>query len=241
MITTKGVVLHRINYKESSIIATIYTRDFGRQSYVVNGVRKAKSKVSLQLFEPATLLDMEVYPSNKPGLQRAKEFNLMHPEQGLNTDFYRQTIRMFCAELIYKATTDDDAIVDLYSFLETTLLALEHDSEIVADFAPKFIVHLSRYVGFWPENNFSSTHSLFNLKEGRFESALTFDPAHLSPENSQYLAAILGTNFVGKIGYSTNGQSRGEFLEAMIRYYDMHLDKQLNIKSLEVIQSVFSF
>ena len=42
--TTEGIVLHTIKYGESSVIATIYTRDFGRQSYLVNAAHGKHSK-----------------------------------------------------------------------------------------------------------------------------------------------------------------------------------------------------
>ena len=45
--TTEGIVLHFIKYRESSVIATIYTRDFGRQNYLINSAygKKSKNKV----------------------------------------------------------------------------------------------------------------------------------------------------------------------------------------------------
>ena len=63
---TRGIALNYIRYRESSIIAKIYTEAFGIQSYIVNGVRSSKSKTNrIALFQPLTLLDMVVYHKSK--------------------------------------------------------------------------------------------------------------------------------------------------------------------------------
>ena len=52
-------VLHFIKYGESSVITTIFTRDFGRQSYMVNASRNRKSKNKAGLLQPLFLVDIE--------------------------------------------------------------------------------------------------------------------------------------------------------------------------------------
>ena len=53
---TRGIVLVFIRYKESSIIARIYTKDLGLRSYIVNGVRSIKTS-KIAFFQPLTVLD----------------------------------------------------------------------------------------------------------------------------------------------------------------------------------------
>ncbi len=45
MITkTRGLFLSHIKYGETSIICKIFTESLGLQSFIVNGIRKSKSK-----------------------------------------------------------------------------------------------------------------------------------------------------------------------------------------------------
>ncbi len=53
--TTRGIVLHHFKYSEKSIIAKIYTEKFGLQSYIINGVRSAKSKNKAVYLQPLSL------------------------------------------------------------------------------------------------------------------------------------------------------------------------------------------
>ena len=58
---TKGIVISFVKYRETSIIVKIYTEAFGIQTYIENGVRSAKGKNKIALFQPLTLLDLVVY------------------------------------------------------------------------------------------------------------------------------------------------------------------------------------
>jgi len=61
---TRGIVINYIRYRETSVIVNIYTEEFGIQTYIENGVRSAKSKNKIALFQPLTLLDL-VYLSER--------------------------------------------------------------------------------------------------------------------------------------------------------------------------------
>ena len=50
-------ILHQQNYRESSLLLEVLTRDFGRISLIAKGVRKAKSK-SAALLRPFQLLSL---------------------------------------------------------------------------------------------------------------------------------------------------------------------------------------
>ena len=76
MITkTRGIVLNYIKYGDTSIICKIYTEQFGLQSYIINGIRKSKSK-NIGLYQPLNILDLVVYHKKTSGLQRIKESKL---------------------------------------------------------------------------------------------------------------------------------------------------------------------
>src|SRR5688572_22833392 len=71
---TKGIVLKTVKYGETSLVVTVFTELFGVQTYMVNGVRSAKRVGSKAiLFQPAAILDMEVYHNEQRAMQRIKE------------------------------------------------------------------------------------------------------------------------------------------------------------------------
>ena len=59
---TEGIVFRTIKYSETSVIAGIYTEQFGLQSYIINSVRgKGKSNSKSSALAPLSVLNMEVY------------------------------------------------------------------------------------------------------------------------------------------------------------------------------------
>jgi len=70
---TRGIALKVTNYSESSVVAQIFTEEFGLQSFLINGARKPKAKVRASLLQPLHVLDMVVYHKDNKSLQRIAE------------------------------------------------------------------------------------------------------------------------------------------------------------------------
>ena len=70
---TLGIVLRSTDYSDSSIIAKIYTEQFGIQSYLIKGAKRKKASVKSNLFQPLSLLELIVYKKEKKQLQTLKE------------------------------------------------------------------------------------------------------------------------------------------------------------------------
>ena len=57
---TQAIVLHSLKYGETRLIVDMFTRSYGRLSFIVNIPKSSKAKVKKQLFQPLTLLEIEV-------------------------------------------------------------------------------------------------------------------------------------------------------------------------------------
>src|SRR5699024_3748215 len=75
---TRGIAIRTVKYKNSGLIAHIYTEEFGIQHYLVQGLHKTKSKIKDNLFRGLQLLDLEVYHRNTNKLERIREVSLAH-------------------------------------------------------------------------------------------------------------------------------------------------------------------
>ena len=71
--TGEGVVLHSVKYGDNSIIATIYTREWGRQAYMVNVSRSRKSPNKLGILQPLFFINFVAYQKETREVQRIKE------------------------------------------------------------------------------------------------------------------------------------------------------------------------
>ena len=121
---TKGVGLKTTNYSDSSLIAHIFTERFGMQSYLIPGAKRPKSKLSVQLFQPLHLLDMQVYHKESNQLQRIKEARLDSPFQNIPFDIVKSCLCMFIAELLGKSLLHQTTDSPLFNFFYDHLILI---------------------------------------------------------------------------------------------------------------------
>ena len=63
---SEGIMLRTVPYAESSVIARVYTRREGLQSFIMGGARGKSGKAAL--FQPLTLVDLVYYDKHQRGL-----------------------------------------------------------------------------------------------------------------------------------------------------------------------------
>ena len=98
----RGIVIKYIKYQESSIIAQIFTDEYGLTPFMINGIRSPRSKRSIGYFQPFSILDLVAYI--KPGreIQRLSEYKYLIPTHSIQTDIRKSTIVLFLSEILTK-------------------------------------------------------------------------------------------------------------------------------------------
>ncbi len=235
---TKGIVLNHIKYKESSIIVNIYTQLFGRQSYVVNRVRSSKNKGNSVLLQPLTLLDLQVYHRPKAELHRIKDFKLLHPLTSIPFEQNKRAVAFFLTEIMSKVLREEEKNTDLFDFIYHSIEVFDAGVEGDHNFHLFFLFQLSRFLGFGPETGVEDK-GYFDLLNGRYS---TFEPSHGYFIRGEVMAkwqqlAHLDIEGLNQLQLSTT--TRSDLLQALIRYYELHLDGLGQIKSLEVLQMLY--
>lgn len=218
---TKGIVLHNLKYGDSSIIVQIYTREFGRQSYLVNGVRSKKSKIHYNNFQPLTLLDLQVDHKSTRDLQRIRELHISHPFHHIHTNVVKNTIALFVGEVLYRVLTDVESNYALFEYLESAIQVLDYCETGCTNFHLIFLVQFTRFIGIFPENNAELDH---------------YQPENTSVALHDLVDVKLKNLHQLKLGKS----ERNQLIKALIDYYYYHLEGMGKISSLEVLQEVFS-
>lgn len=69
------IVLRKVDYGESGVIATVFSRAHGRMAVMANGARKPKSPFS-GVFDPGCLVEGIAYMKSSRGVQTAKEASI---------------------------------------------------------------------------------------------------------------------------------------------------------------------
>ena len=188
--TTEGIVLHYIKYGESSVIATIYTRDFGRQSYLLNAARSRKSKNKASLLQPLFLIDMVAYQKLSKELHRLKEIKSKHTYQNIAFEIAKSTQTIFLAEILYKTINEQESFPEMFDFIKNALLYFDLMNAGSSNFHLFFLFRLTEYLGFMPDTTNISFEGWFDMKKGAVVPYQPSHPHYANKEVTKYLIEL---------------------------------------------------
>ncbi|MVN78411.1 DNA repair protein RecO [Hymenobacter sp. HMF4947] len=236
-IKTRGIVLSFLKYRETSIIARVYTEQRGVQSYLVNGVRKAKPPGRIALFQPLTLLELVAYVPRQGGsLTRLSEFRCAEPYRSLPYDMRKSSVALFLSEVLGKSVREEEENPALFRFLHDSILAFDEQTVGTENFALLFLLHLANYLGFGAETGGEIIDQVALAGPAPVGSGLGNGPATLRlREFEQYFDELLRAPAGTAI---PNGTVRRELLAVLIRYYQLHVENMGEIKSLDILSEV---
>jgi len=239
LVSTEGIVLHFIKYGESSVIATIYTRDFGRQSYLVNAARSKKSQNKASLLQPLFLVDMIAYQKQSRELHRIKELRSYHVYQNIPFEITKSSLSIFIAEVLYKSINEQESYPEMYDFIKNSLLYFDLMEKGSGNFHIWFLFRLTEYLGFLPDTSRVGFEGWFDSRKG---AVVHFEPSHpfyANKEVTENLIQLSALKIHEISGFEISRKMRDTLVSVLIDYYQLHFDNLGEIKSLNVLREVF--
>jgi DNA repair protein RecO (recombination protein O) len=236
---TRGIVLHTTKYGESSLVVHCYTEQFGRQTFMVKGVRKPRKNNRANLFQPLFILDFEVYHKEGRDIQLVKEFSRAIPLNSIPFDITRSTQAIFMAEVLHRVVKEEETNPMLVNFLLSSIQYLDTMEKSSADFHIIFMFQLSKHLGFYPQNNFEKDNAFFNLASGKFKSHFGDPEIFLDRDASELWNRYMLTDLQRVKNLGFNGAQRKVTLDNLVRYYKLHVSGMGDIRSLEILHAFF--
>lgn len=223
-----------LKYSESSLILDIYTLEKGLHSFIVGGVRKAKSKMK-NIFHPVNIIEFVAYDSDNR-LSRIKEAGYALSYNRISSSVIHSSIAMFMIDLARNAIKENEGNTDMYNFLRQHLIELDKAEGGFSLLPHRFAIDLTRYLGFEPLNNYDSENTYFDMIEGAFVCQELGHPHILGEAMSLWMYKLMsdvGESQIDKI-------LRSEILDIILKYYRLHIDGFKELKCLPVLRSVLS-
>ena len=237
---TRGIVFKTTDYGETSVIVQVFTEKFGLQSYIINGAKKAKAKISRNMLQPLHLLDMVVYYKNTGNVQRIKELKNSPLLLTVPYDVVKSSLAMFLNEVLYKAVKQQAADENLFDFVFSAIECLDHETTGLANFHLLFLVKLTRYLGFYPDRYFAGEADYFDLKNGTFSRYKPEGILYLSPPHTQHFTMLLQIGFENLSQVKLTNDNRRYLIQKLLEYYALHIEGFGNVRSHEVLEEIFS-
>jgi DNA repair protein RecO (recombination protein O) len=237
---TRGVVFRTTDYGETSVVAHIYTELFGLQGYIINSVRKKNSRVKQNVLHALALVDLVVYHNERKGLHRAAEVKSNPVLQHIPDDVYKSSIVFFLNEVLVKAVKEEEANQQLFDFIFHAVQILDMQHPVNSNFHLTFLIQLSRYLGFYPMENFSEENSVFNLQEGAFQSSVPLHPFYIDGELCALFYRLIKSSIDFSIDLKISVEARRLLIEKLLQYYSLHISAFGEIKSHKILEQIWT-
>ncbi len=238
--STRGIVFHQIKYSETSIIVKIYTEKFGLKSFLVRDARKKNAKIKASQLQHLALIELETYQRGSKDLQFIRELKVLFPFQSIPVDIRKSAIVVFLNEVLYKVIREEEPNPELFEYIFNAIQILDLKNSHFSTIHLLFLVQLSRFLGFFPKNNYSATNPNFDLQEGVFSSAVGLDSMIALEPYSKYISSLCFTSFENLDDFQIHSLHKNQLLEIILNFYRLHLPGITEFKSFAVLKSVFS-
>ncbi|MFO7614340.1 MAG: DNA repair protein RecO [Bacteroidales bacterium] len=237
-LTTRGIVFRQTRYSDTSLVVSIFTEQLGLRPYIVKGVRGPKAKTKAVLFQPLTLLNMVVDQQDRRNLNYIREANLAYHYQSIHKDIRKSSILFFLNELMTKSIQEESVNPEMFRYIFEHLVLLDCTPDIPGHYHLAFALHLTRFLGFFPQGTYLDARSIFDLEEGSFNTKKPLHDNYVSENNCSYFNELIRTvpgNFTGIV---LPPAVRDDLLSKILRYYHLHLPLQGEFKSPAILHEV---
>jgi len=236
---TQAIVLHSLKYGETRMIVDMFTRQFGRLSFIVSMPKTAKSKMKKQFFQPLSLLEIETDVRPKMQLQKLSDVRLASPFASIPFHPHKLSMALFLAEFLYYALRSEQRNELLYDYVESSILWLDGQEDRFANFHLVFLMRLSRFLGFYPNLDHYQTGDYFDLRESEFLPAPPLHRDFLYPEEADKVQLMMRMDYPTMHLFRMSHQERNRLLEVTLIYYRLHLPDFPEMKSISVLQELY--
>lgn len=239
MITqTQGIVLRTVKYSDKSSIATIYTREFGRVSYMIYGISGKRSALKSALFLPLSILDISTIHQPGREIQQMKDVRIEYTINTLSGNPVKNAIALFLTELLHKTLKRQEADEIIFDFIKKAVEMMDELEEGIANFHLIFMMRLTRYLGFEP-NAEEATANYFDLLNGVFQHNKPSHNHYLNKEITRDFATLLHCDFINMGTIHLSRTRRNELLDGLIEYYRLHMPDFHGLNSIAILHELF--
>lgn len=230
-----ALVIHTIRHGEQSVVAQLFTRQFGLISFLVKGVYSRKSSKSA-LLQPMQVVHVQFRLKENADLVFAGEIKALSNYRNIPFTPGSLAQLSFINEILFKTLRQREADEVLFDYLRAMLHLLDESHYGVPDFHLRFLIDYTHFLGFGIEISTNNSACFFNPTDGVFSNLLS--TSCWSLDATQYLIA-LATASPSQLAIQSNRVKRNEMLGLLLNFYRYHIPSLGILKSPDVLQAVF--
>lgn len=245
-IKTTAIVLNSINWKDSSKIITLYTREVGKIGVIAKGVRKLKSNYG-GILESLNLVEVIIHVSPKRQIQVLGTASLEESYPQIKKNLEKTSYSYAILELILILIETGSSDPVFFDFIVTLLNEIERSEKQKIIFC-FFLLKISSYLGFRPDFNvcliceksledldtdFSFHKGGFICKQCHQISTVEWQiPSRVRSE----LADIQHLNYKSISNSQLRIKEKFNYIEFLLAYLRFHTDERLDLNAFKFLK-----
>lgn len=149
ILRTEAIVLRHLDYRETSQIVTLFTRELGKLSVLARGARAANNPFGSAL-QPTAYVEVVLYHKSGRDLQTIKEATHVHPLLHLTRSLDRLGAGLRVVELLNALLQPEEQQQALFQRAVETMMLLDAPEVPPENLLPHFQLALAGLLGFQP-------------------------------------------------------------------------------------------
>jgi DNA repair protein RecO (recombination protein O) len=243
IIKTEAIVLNKINYGDSSIIASLFTKDFGRLSGIIKGGRSPKSKIGSAVNQ-LNHLEIILYTKDTREVQLISNASIISHYSLIKSDFEKLQYALAVLELLKKLTPEHEANLRLFTGTVRILSLMEASNETALVLFGRYFLFFLSEIGYEPQfgkcascgkSNLGKENLGYSFDLGIFCSECSRDKFYsfsINTELFEYLMCLKNNKKAEKFN-DTIKERAIIFLEAFTNH---HIPDFKNLQSVKLLK-----
>lgn len=202
---TAAVVLRRVDFRETSVLVTFYTKGFGKIKGLLRGVRSSRGQMAGGALEPFSLDHVVFYERRTGDIYTVSQCDLIDYFPAIRSSLEKMSFAFYIVELLDSVANVGDKNEDIFS-LVTDSLKLMSDGASPRRVARIFEIRLLNHLGLMPAVSFCASCGgvpgegcRFSLKSGGLlcKKCLDHDRASFSilPGTVKFIEHVISSPF----------------------------------------------
>lgn len=230
--TDEALLIKKINYAESSVILSFFTKNYGIKKFIFKGAKKRK-----QVFILFGLYELTFVDRSDDSLSIISNMQFIGAKNYRIEDPKKSLVAFFCADFLNSAILESEA--DLYFFQEISSLSkynfqtMKQNDRVPHQLIGKTIL----YLGYCPNIN-NQFKPYFDLKSGEFSDIEGNSSVKLNHHEFDLLRSCFDSNLFFEDDVKFPSSCLKRVFKILIDYSNIHIPRMDIKKSLEIIQDV---
>ena len=229
---TNGIVIKTIKYGDSSAITKIFTEEFGLLGYHIPSLFKNKGTIKPSHLQALNCVEFSFNFSTAKNLYTIKDLTCHFHFN--NSQFSQQAYYNVISELIGQTLKEHEQNQSLFRYLFDHLVpSLNAHTGFWQ--LPTAMLQILYHYGCAPNTEAYETDAVLDLQDGIFSNSFRQIKYTASPKVSNVIYNILAH---GSDNLEQDGVLRHQTIEALISYYQLHINENFDLRSREVLWQV---